>query len=237
MTFPLAYPLGGSRAEGRVLYERELLRIVPPWLRRTVGGAIMKALGMCVDSLIDRAVAGVALRFPNSDADALAIMGRERRIVRGPVESADAYALRVQGWLDAHQRRGGVYALLRQWHAYNVGDRRLITVVYQSGTTYRLYASGDILRANEAWDVPPDAGWARAWCLVSYASDPTPISAAQDAQIMSVPRLWSAAHMAPLRVYVVWPGARLWGYPAPPLTWDQQAALYTWDDVIPHEVT
>ena len=42
--------------------------------------------------------------------------------------------------------------------------------------------------------------------------------------------------MLPLHVVVVWPGARLWGYPDWGLTWDEQAALYTWADLVPQEI-
>lgn len=230
MTFPLDYPLGGSRTEGRVLYERDILRIVPPWLRRTVGGAIMKALGMCVDSLIDRAVAGVALRFPNSDPDALAIMGRERRIIRGPSESADAYALRVQGWLAAHQRRGSVYAMLDQWHAYNADAVRQVDVVYYSGTRYVLDTAGDITRDDVEFAGDSSGQWAQAWCFLYEAADPGALTDAEAAALTIIPRVWNTAHMLPLFVVILWPEVGLWDYP--PGIWDEPGALWTDDEPI-----
>lgn len=41
--------------------------------------------------------------------------------------------------------------------------------------------------------------------------------------------------MLPLHVVLTWPGAALWEYPVDGLTWTEDAALYTWDDV-PHTV-
>lgn len=243
MSFPLDYPLDGRPERDRRLFQHAILRIVPPWLRRTVGGALMSSIGIVMDTMVDMAADGVKLRFGDTDEDALAIAGRERGIVRGPSEDAPTYAARVQQWLPAHQRRGSAWELLRQWKAYNgsaaydAGTGQDIDVIYQSGTLYRLSASGVIARTIPGWDSPPDAGWAQAWCIVDVAADPTPVSAEDDAIMAVIPRLWNAAHMLPLNVVVTWPGARLWGYPAPTLTWDEQEALYTWDDLVPHRVT
>ena len=237
MTWSLPYPLGGEDSRQRSRYEDWVLTQVPPWLRRTVGGAIMQGIAATADSLVDRLAHGVRLRFPNTDTDALAIAGRERRIVRGPSEGPDEYALRVQGWLDAHRTRGSVYALLEQWNAYNA-TRRAIDVLYQSGTLYKLYeVVSPIDRAIISWETPPEGGWAQAWCFLFEDADPTPVSAATDAELGAIPRLWSAAHMSPLNVVLVWPGARLWGYPAAGLTWTEQEALYTWDNLVPHRVS
>ena len=82
----------------------------------------------------------------------LAVVGRERRIVRGPGESAPAYAERVRQWRPAHRHRGSVYALLDQWNAYNV-TRRAIDVLYHSGTLYKLYeAESPVERSIIFWD-------------------------------------------------------------------------------------
>lgn len=242
MTFPLAYPLGG--AAGRTNYEQEIKQRIPPWLRRRVGGGIMMAIGAVVDALAYRMAQGVALRFPFQDEDSLAIIGRERAIVRGPSEHPIVYSARVQGWLGAHRHRGSAWELLRQWKAYNgtdaydAGTGQQIDVIYQSGTAYRLDNVGNIERFIPGWGGhPPPGGWAQAWCFLYVAADPTPVSAEDDAIMAAIPRLWSAAHMLPLNVIVVWPGARLWAYPPPELTWDEQEALYTWDELVPHRVT
>lgn len=237
MSFPLPYPLDGDPSRDRTLYQNEIKRIVPPWLRRTVGGAIMSSIGIVVDAMIDRAAWGVRLRFPDVDEDALAIVGRERRIVRGPAEDLTTYAGRVQGWLDAHRERGSVYALLEQMRAYFAAAPRAVDVLYHSGTLYKLYENVGlpIDRAIIGWQ-PEGDQWAQAWVFLFEDADPTPVSAATDADLSIIPRLWNAAHMLPLHVVLVWPGARLWGYPDYELTWGEQEALYTWGDLVPHRV-
>ena len=244
MPWSLPYPLGGLASGQRYRYESWIIRVVPPWLRRTNGGAMLRAIAAVADALEDRAVAGVRLRFPYEDEDALAIQGREKRIVRGPGEEPTIYAGRVQSWRQAHQKRGGAYALLRQWRAYNdadaydAGTGQVIDVLYQSGTMYRLDEYGEIERSIVGWGGhSPPGGWAQAWCFLYVAADPTSVSAADDAIMAAIPRLWNAAHMLPLNVVVVWPGARLWAYPNATITWTAQAALYTWDDLPPHTVT
>lgn len=242
MSFDLAYPLGGEEQENFLRFERIIMTIVPPWLRRTIGGAILQGIARVMDALIYRAGYGVRLRFPFVDEDSLSLAGRERRMTRGPTETSLTYSGRVQGWLPAHQHRGSAWELLRQWRAYNGQDAydanagQPIDVLYQSGTLYKLYQSGTLERAIVGWGGPlPAGGWAQAWCFLYVDADPGALTDAQKAELLLIPRQWNAAHMLPLNVVVVWPGAALWAYPDDGLTWTEDAALYTWDDV-PHTV-
>jgi hypothetical protein len=198
---------------------------------------MLRSIAAVADALEDRAVAGVRLRFPYEDEDALAIQGREKRIVRGPNEEPTVYASRVQAWRQAHQKRGSVYALLEQMRAYFADSPRAVDVLYHSGTLYKLYENVGlpIDRAIISF-FPEGTQWAQAWCFLYEDADPGVITAAQDAELSAIPRLWNAAHMLPLHVVLVWPGARLWGFPDWELTWDEQEAAYTWDDLVPHRV-
>lgn len=232
MSWELPFAFG---AEVTPTYAYQITRRVPPWLRRRVGGAILRAIGEALDILVARTGAGVALRFPTPevDAGALAIAGRERRIVRGLAEPGSTYALRVQRWLDAHRHRGNVYELLEQWDAYN-GTRRAIDVLYASGTLYKLYeVVSPIDRAIIFWGLSNSPRWAEAWCFLYEDADPGPLTDEQVAQLTLIPRLWNAAHMLPLHVIVAWPGARLWGFPDWGLTWAEQEAAYTWAELAP----
>ena len=80
----------GSASNPRLRFVGAILRILPPWLRRTVGGAIMKGLATPIDDEVNRDVEGVELRFPGGanglsiHSEALSLLGRERRILRGP---------------------------------------------------------------------------------------------------------------------------------------------------------
>lgn len=231
MTWPLPYPLGGAASERRERYERTVKQVVPPWLRRRVGGSILSGIGAVMDAITSRAGDAVRLRFPGVDEDALPIIGQERRIVRGPMESSYAYSQRLPGWIDAHRRRGSVYAMLEQWHGYNADSPRRIDIVYQSGTRYVLAADGTITRdTSPGW--VPDASplWARAWAFVYEGSDPGTPSAVDAAALTVIPRLWTAAHMRPITVVILWPGVELWDYP--PGIWDEPGAL--WADDVPY---
>lgn len=220
MAWSFPVPLGTSLTRLRLLYEQWILTKVPPWLRRATGGVVLSSIGEVMDSMIDRLGLAVQLRFPGTDESSLAVVGRERRIVRGPSESALAYAARVRQWRPAHRHRGSVYALLEQWHAYNADAPRRIDVVYNSGTRYVMESDGTITR-----DILPDwtgdgtGRWARAWCFLYEDADPGPLTAAQEAAYTAIPRLWNAAHMLPLTVVILWPGVGLWDYP--PGIWDE----------------
>lgn len=89
------------------VYTRELLDSVPPWLTRVVGEKYLRALGDEIDALVTRVSQAVRHRFPNDiDESALARIGRERRIRRGPGEDPETYATRLRGWWDMHRIRG-----------------------------------------------------------------------------------------------------------------------------------
>jgi hypothetical protein len=172
-------------------FENEILRVVPPWLQRLRGEKLMRAFGSQIDALVERLRQGVKLRFPgydpaNIDLEALATIGRERRIRRGPDEAATTYAARLLTWWDDHRGRGGAYALLRQLRAFwrdtlvhtlvdqngntlidsngnalTTGLR--IDVVYASGTRRRIDDEGTITRDAITWNADGTALWARFW--------------------------------------------------------------------------
>lgn len=122
----------------RYFFESGLIRICPPWLRRRVGSALMRGLGLQIDVETDRNVDGLELRFPDgTQPDALAFIGRERRILRGPGEDSETFAVRLRGWWDAHRTRGNPHALLRQMRAYFLSSNPVdIEEIANSGTRH-----------------------------------------------------------------------------------------------------
>src|SRR5690606_25002877 len=101
-------------------FQRLVIRVLPPWLTRTRGRRLVTSMARLLDDIADRSYRAVALRFPNAETEsALSYLGSDRRIPRGPGESAGSYASRLVPWLDAHRLRGGPYALLMQLHAYH----------------------------------------------------------------------------------------------------------------------
>lgn len=167
----------------RLTYASGLRRIMPPWLQRRVGGALMEAIGEQIDTLVDRTALSVKVRFPGHDPaaideDALALIGRDRKIRRGPAESAETYAARLRGWLDAHRLRGGDYGLLEQLYAYTRGwlDVRM-DVVAQSGKRRWIDTAGTITADSIAWGGDGSDRWARIWVFF-YLPNQIPLGTA-----------------------------------------------------------
>lgn len=158
-----------------------LRRIMPPWLRRRVASALVGAIGEQVDLAAQRAALGVRLRFPapGIDGRALAYIGRERRIRRGPVETDDRYARRLLLWWSSHRGRGGPYALLEQVYAYTLGWLTArVDVVYQSGTRYLMDTAGEIERNDITWGGNGSDEWAHVW-VVFHVPSVIPIGTAR----------------------------------------------------------
>lgn len=100
-------------------FVRGLLNVAPVWLLGKNGSAILTAIGEACDVIRDRAAQSVRRRFPNVDSDdSLALICAERRIRRGPGESAAAIAARLEGWLDVLPRVGIPGAMLEQIQAH-----------------------------------------------------------------------------------------------------------------------
>ena len=162
-------------------FERTIKRLCPPWLQRSVGGALMGAIGAELDGLLDRVDEGVRLRFPDAVADhaeALPLLGRQRRIRRGPGEDAATYARRLRTWWDAHRTRGGPYALLGQLYAFFLDWLNVrMDVVYHSGTRRWQDAAGVVTRDSVTWDADGTSLWAQVWVFL-YVSETIPRSTA-----------------------------------------------------------
>jgi len=159
-----------------------MLRVSPPWLRRVVGGAIMKGIGTPVDTEQNRSAEGVELRFPGGGAngvsihpDALGLIGRERRILRGPGELDSVFADRLRAWWDSHLTRGGPYALLGQMHAFFLATNNVpIQYISNLGAEVTVAADGTFTRGTVAgWlgdgAVPPS--WARFFLVLYLDGD------------------------------------------------------------------
>jgi len=121
--------------------------------------------------------------------DALAPIGRERRIIRGINETASTYAARLLPWLDDHAVRGSAWGMLSQIGGY-CGIDLLIRTVDTRGSWYsraadasRTYLLG---QSNWDWSGAPATDWSQFWVV-----------------IYPPPALWTAGP--------VWGAAALWG--------------------------
>lgn len=157
----------------RLRFTSAMTRVVPPWLRRTVGARLMESLGEPLDDLVDRLVASIELRFPGVYSDeSLPLIGRERRIRRGPGEPAETYARRLLPWWDDHRGRGGPYAMLRQLYAYFLDSLNVrMDIVYHSGTRRWIDEDGAITRDAIEWNADGTDEWAHIWVFFYLGAD------------------------------------------------------------------
>ncbi len=156
----------------RLLFKAAMRRVSPPWLQRFVGGAFMESLGVPVDTLVDNTSDGVKLRFPDAiNPEALAFIGRERRILRGPGEAGSTFAVRMLRWWDAHRTRGGPFELLRQLFEFFLESNNVpIDLVANSGLLHSLDTAGAITRSTiPGWtgDGEYPLKWARFFLFIN----------------------------------------------------------------------
>lgn len=224
---------------------------MPPWLQRGTAAKVLYGLGLQLDGLADATVAAVKSRFPGLyTMETLPLIGRERRIRRGRIETHEVYASRLRRWLDDHRRRGGPHALLEQLRAHFAPAHFPIDLVYYSGRRFRMDVDGVITRDDIEWLPDGDTdNWPRWWLFYHW---PTSVSGdgnwddagtwddggvwdssltIQEAvDLRAVPREWNAAH-ADGRVVLLTAGAELWDYP--PGTWDEPGGVWGDNDLTP----
>ena len=152
---------------------------LPSWLNTGEGDLVCKSLGKIEDAFVDRARLGRLAAFPEyAPDDALALLGRQRGIVRGIAEPAEAYAARLIRYLDYHRVQGNPYALHAQLRAYLQADVPIRTVDRAGNwftTDYDGTKSALIAQANWSWDALPASQWSRFWVVI-YAFDGVPFS-------------------------------------------------------------
>lgn len=154
----------------------------PRWLTTDgESGLLGYALDILTDAFAERLRLGLLARFPQQDPDgtpappdALAALGRDRRVVRGIGESAESYAERLTHWLDEAEFRGNPFALLKKIAEYTGPGLRARTVDAR-GNWFTREADGTLsarLReGNWDWDGKPYDGesnlrWSRFWVIL-----------------------------------------------------------------------
>lgn len=261
-------PAGKPRRDAppRLPNEQALPQLAPPWLQRAIGESFLGAIGAIIDCHLTRLVDAVRLRFPSgSRTDALAVIGRERRILRGPGEDSVTYARRLRKWWDLHRTRGNSRAMLEQLYDYlQAALSRPMEVVDGNGKRHLVDAAGVITEDTIQWNADGTGLWARLWVMLNLADtnlpvpilddngepvldgagDPTftlvdifALTGAEEALLCAVPRDWRAAHIEKTTIVLLHPGAELWGYRTTDDP-DSGQAIGTWadDDPSPGQV-
>jgi hypothetical protein len=122
--------------QDRTAYQDFHDRLSPTALQGPVGTAFESAYGAMKDALVARLAASVKAKFPGiAPADALAAIGAERLMDRGPGETDAAYAIRLQNAWNTWPLAGTPRGLLRA--LYDAGYPNT-AIVQQLGTTYQL---------------------------------------------------------------------------------------------------
>lgn len=207
-----------TRTIAKIITYRDRLRErwSPPWLQTGNNEKLLYAAGMLADVCGDAMVAALAMRYPGLYSyESLPVIGRERRITRGPYETDAGYAARLRRWLDDHRRRGGPYAMLAQLYAYFAPNGFPITLVYRSGRRFDMAPDGTVTRSivpTFGLDARPEQH-ARWWLF--YATDDYDVDDLSDedrADLAHVPREWNNARCAGT-IVVMPPGVELWNWP------------------------
>jgi hypothetical protein len=234
--FPHGFPYPEDTPTETHAFSRLATRIGPPWLRRTWAQRILGAMVAPLDVVADAMTAGVRARFPSwQSGEALSLIGRERRIRRGPTEASATYAPRLRLWLDAHRGRGGAHAMLAQLRAYWRGTIDGTHAVLSHGGVLHESIDDVITRTPFAWVADGSALWPQVWVMLHLDADPRPVTVDDEASFRAVPVEWSAAHIWRVHVVLLWDLGRLWEYPDPVLTWadwnarDVALSALTWD--------
>lgn len=155
----------------------------PAWLVRdrfsTDGGLteietdarVLYALVLVLDELATRQAMGSQAKWPSyAPTDALALLGRDRLILRGPSEAAAAYRTRLLRWLDDHQVRGNPWALMEQIRGYCSPHAIKVRTVDEHGNWRLINDVGTRSRSNgDTWNWDNSAltvAWGRFWLVI-----------------------------------------------------------------------
>jgi hypothetical protein len=144
--------------------------IAPPWLQREKGAAWLRALGDVKDGQAERCKAAVKARMPlQAPGDALAAIGLERGIPRGPGESNASYAGRLVGAWETWASAGSPRGMLAALRAAGYGDAHLLIA---RQLDFSLDASGELRVAGLApgsWNIDNQpAFWSQFQVLLPY---------------------------------------------------------------------
>lgn len=151
--------------------------LAPAWLTTDEGELVGYALDVIKDVFIERVRLGLMARLPQNDPtgattappDALAAMGRDRRVVRGIAESGVSYAARLIAWLDDRKTAGNPFALMRKLAEYT-GPLASFRTVDMRGNWYSRAADGTLSFAlnqgNWDWDDTDASRWSRFWVII-----------------------------------------------------------------------
>jgi len=177
---------------------RELFyHLAPSWLvgRPSVedtdheGEKVAWSISVVLDAFAERTRQSLQARFPSrAPWDAMPLMSRDRKIVRGIGETDAQFAARLLPWLTRHRTRGNPFAMLRELRDYLNADCRVQTVddasnwfeIDYDGTESYTLGTG-------AWDwddasvwTGSGTSWSRFWVIIYPTAAGEPFAAPAD---------------------------------------------------------
>lgn len=146
-----------------------------PWLRKIWLLRLLYAIALEFDALVEMLRLGARACSPETaPSDALPVLGRERGIRRGFVESVSSYAARLIRWLFDRRMKGNAQATMRQLQGYLTGYEVPIRIVNPQGAWHTLSYQGiptyyRAIPTNWDWD-GVTASWSRYWVILYPSS-------------------------------------------------------------------
>lgn len=143
----------------------------PPWLvANGESGLVGYSLDLIKDAFVERALAGLVARFPEfAPDDALPLIGRDRRVIRGINEARATYEQRLVAWLDDRRTAGNPFSLMQKLAEYTGNTGCSFRTVDNRGNWFSRAADGtrSFLLSQPNWDWDGNAAaWARFWVII-----------------------------------------------------------------------
>lgn len=141
-------------------FRASIRRYLPPWLRdrptlgKTTGYRLAASWACLLDATMQLAIEGLLSGMPRQGtASALPLHGRDRRLVRGPEQSAEDFAEQLTRWLSYLRKAGNAWSVMATLQRYFAPASPVLRVVTRSGFWSTLHADGSMSFAHgTAWD-------------------------------------------------------------------------------------
>ena len=148
---------------------RNYYQNLPAFLRSGEGEAVSFSITTMAAAYVERARLGWLARYPDhAPVDALPLMCRDRKVIRGFDETPVTLRARLIAAPTRHRKRGSPWALLREIRAY-LGVDLLCRTVDNSGNWFTIDEDGNetasLAQANWDWDDGPTL-WSRFWVIL-----------------------------------------------------------------------
>jgi len=210
-------------------FRESIMEIAPPWLLGETGQGVQYAAGTVIDSLAEWNNEGIKAAFPGiGTPDALALIGRDRVLDRGPTETDAHYASRLSKAFDTWATAGAAPTLLKQLLAwFNPATNTPIRVVSNAAVWHSINPVTEIVTktvvgTNWTWDGFAPVRWFRGWVILDSSAAPwlpdlwgapgtwgdggtwgSNATLTEVAQLQRIVRKWKPAHVSCLNIIVI----------------------------------